>query len=270
MPFIDVNETPLYYEDYGPKDAPVMVFSHSLFFTSYMFHHQVAHFSKNYRVICYDHRGQGRSGRSFLENLDMDTLTDDAAALIEELGIKKCHFIGNSMGGFIALRLAARRPDLLSSCVVLGSSGEEEYKKAEFQPLVSQLQMHGAGGVVDTLMYIMFGDASLDDPVFEKERNYWYDYMKKLEPSIGDAAHQVIHRTSILEELEGVKLPVLAVAGEQDHAYSIKLSENIAKKVENGRCEVLGKAGHSISLEKAVEVNKLLERHFARMKAHQW
>ncbi|WP_347548568.1 alpha/beta hydrolase [Pseudalkalibacillus hwajinpoensis] len=270
MPFIDVNETPLYYEDYGPKDAPVLVFSHSLFFSSYMFHHQVEHFSKDYRVICYDHRGQGRSGKSYLENLSMDTLTDDAAALIEALGISKCHFIGNSMGGFIALRLAARRSDLLSSCVVLGSSGEAEYKQAEFQPLVSQLQNHGAEGVVDTLMYIMFGDASLEAVEFEKERNYWRTYMKKLETDIGDAAHQVIHRTSILEELSGVKMPVLAVAGEQDHAYTIQLSENIAKAVENGRCEVLGRAGHSVALEKPNEVNKLLERHFARMKAHKW
>ncbi len=269
MSFIEVNETPLYYEDYGPKDAPALVFSHSLFFNSDMFQHQVEYFSKDYRVICYDHRGQGRSGRSSLENLDMDTLTNDAAALIEELGIKKCHFIGNSMGGFIALRLAARRPDLLSSCVVLGSSAEAEYKREEFQPLVSQLQVNGGEDVIDTLMYIMFGDVSLATFEFEKERNYWRDYMKKLEPSIGDAAHQVIHRKSVLEELDGVKVPVLAVAGEQDHAYSIKLSENIAKQVENGRCEVVGKAGHSVALEKSAEVNKVLEKHFTRIKAHQ-
>jgi 3-oxoadipate enol-lactonase len=265
--FIEVNETPLYYEDYGPKDAPVLVFSHSLFFNSDMFQHQVEHFSKDYRVICYDHRGQGNSGRSSLENLDMDTLTNDAAALIEGLGIQKCHFIGNSMGGFIALRLAARRPDLLHSCVVLGSSGEAEYKKEEFQPLVTQLQKNGAEEVIDTLMYIMFGDSSLASLSFERERNYWRNYMKKLEPSIGDAAHQVIHRKSVLEELEDVKVPVLAIAGEQDHAYSIQLSENIAKKVENGRCEVVGKAGHSVALEKHEEVNKRLERHFVRMKS---
>ncbi len=269
MSFIEVNETPLYYEDYGPKDAPVLVFSHSLFFNSDMFQHQVAHFSKDYRVICYDHRGQGNSGRSSLENLDMDALTNDAIALIEGLGIEKCHFIGNSMGGFIALRVAARRPDLLHSCVVLGSSGEAEYKKEEFQPLVTQLQKNGAEEVVDTLMYIMFGDASLGSMEFERERNYWRDYMKKLEPSIGDAAHQVIHRNSVIEELEGVTVPVLAVAGEQDHAYTIKLSENIAKAVQNGRCEVVGRAGHSVALEKAAEVNKVLEKHFIRLKVRQ-
>ena len=64
------------------------------------------------------------------------------------------------------------------------------------------------------------------------------------------------------------KVPVLAVAGEQDHAYSIELSENIAKKAENGRCEVVGKAGHSVALEKDEEVNKVLEKHFTRIKAH--
>ncbi|MFT7009779.1 MAG: 3-oxoadipate enol-lactonase, partial [Colwellia sp.] len=40
------------------------------------------------------------------------------------------------MGGFIALRLAARRPDLLKGAIILGSSAELEYKLAEFSPLI--------------------------------------------------------------------------------------------------------------------------------------
>ena len=62
---------------------------------------------------------------------------EDAARLIEAMDAGPCHFVGNSQGGFIALRLAARRPDLLLSCTILGSSGEAEKRTQEFALLVN-------------------------------------------------------------------------------------------------------------------------------------
>ncbi|WP_238049409.1 alpha/beta hydrolase [Psychrobacter sp. Ps7] len=99
-----------------------------------MFAHQTEYFSKTIRIVSYDLRDQGQSSRSDLKSVDMDTHTDDAIALIEALNLAPCFFADNSMGGFIALRLASRRPDLLKGCIVLGSSGELEYKLSDFSP----------------------------------------------------------------------------------------------------------------------------------------
>ncbi|AGH42900.1 alpha/beta hydrolase [Paraglaciecola psychrophila 170] len=44
MPKIDVNGTTIFYQDQGPKDAPVLVLSHSLFFDQQMFEHQAKTF----------------------------------------------------------------------------------------------------------------------------------------------------------------------------------------------------------------------------------
>jgi 3-oxoadipate enol-lactonase len=265
MPIAPVNGTHIYYEDHGPQDAPAVVFSHSLFFTSRMFHHQVKHFRDTYRVICYDHRGQGQSAKAPLEQLDMDTLAEDALALLDHLGITRCHFVGNSMGGFIALRLAARHPERLLTCTVLGSSGEEEHRIADFQPVVDELQTSGGEPVINTLMYIMFGDTSLSEPSFEEERSYWREYMSRLDASIGDAAYQVVHRKGVLHELADCTVPVLAISGTEDHAYSTYLSENIVRTVKNGVLGIVPKAGHSVSLERPDDVNRLLERHFTSM-----
>ena len=109
MPSLDVNGTTLHYTDDGPRDAPALVLSHSLFFDHVMFDAQVEAFAGEYRVVRYDHRGQGASARAPREELDMDTLTADAAALIEALDLTTVTFLGNSLGGFVALRLAARR-----------------------------------------------------------------------------------------------------------------------------------------------------------------
>ncbi|MCX7171991.1 MAG: alpha/beta hydrolase [Proteobacteria bacterium] len=263
MPKIQVNGTELFYQDEGPRDAPAIVFSHSLFFNADMFHRQAAHFGKAYRVVRYDHRGQGRSAAATLAEQDMDTLADDAIALIESLALGKCHVVGNSLGGFVALRLAARRPDLIATCTVLGSSGEAEYKLAEFQPIVDSLQQSGGAPLIDTLMYVMFGDASRSDPGFAKELGYWRTYMAKLDASIGDSAYQVVHRQGILGELKGSRVPVLAIAGEEDHAYTVALSQHIADAVIHGRMEVVARAGHSVALESPVRVNALLDSHFS-------
>jgi 3-oxoadipate enol-lactonase len=197
----------------------------------------------------------------------MDTLAEDAAALIEALDLAPCHFVGNSMGGFIALRLAARRPDLLRSAVAMGSSAEEEYKKEDFGPLVAHMQQHGTTQVIDSLMYIMFGDSTMQDPEKERLRDEWRDYMLSLLSPIGDAAHGVVYRQGVLAELPSAEVPLLVIAGEEDHAYEVPLSENIAEAAPKARVVSVPRAGHSLALEQPDTVNEHLAEHFANVEA---
>lgn len=258
MPTIDVNGTSLYYEDQGPKDAPALVMSHSLFFDHRMFDHQAEALSDRFRIIRYDDRDQGKSARTDLSIVDMDTLTDDAIALIERLGVAPCFLAGNSMGGFIALRVAARRPDLLQGCIVLGSSAEEEYKFEDFQPLVEGVRANGTEPFIEQLMYIMFGDDYLADPAKTDERGIWRQRMLDLGSDIARSADGVIRRKEVLSELKNCNVPLLVVAGEQDHAYPPERSEKIAETAGNARLVVVPGAGHSVSMERYEEVNQHL------------
>ncbi len=235
-----------------------IVFSHSLFFDLTMFDRQAAFFGGTHRVVRYDHRGQGGSEAS--DTLDIDTLTQDAARLIEGLGAGPVHFVGNSLGGFVALRLAARRPELLRSVAVLGSSGEAEHRQAEFAPLVEAMRAQGTRPVIGTLMHIMFGDTFLADPSREAERAHWREKLSVLPNRIAEAAHAVVFRDAILGELAGCRLPVLAIAGEEDHAYGLAEAENIAA-ASGGRAVTVKRAGHSVALEEAEAVNALLAAH---------
>ncbi|MGP4050283.1 alpha/beta fold hydrolase [Streptomyces sp. 2A115] len=257
-----VNGTTLAYVDEGPREGTPIVFSHSLFFDHSMFDDHLARFThEGFRVIAYDHRNQGGSAPAARGELDMDTLTEDAAALIEHLGLGKCHFVGNSLGGFIALRLAARRPDLLLSVTTLGASAEEEHQLAQFAPLADHLTDHGAEQVVDTLMHIMFGDTSL--ATRSELCASWREFMARLGPTIGDSAYGVIHRSRIVEELAGCQVPVLAIAGSEDHAYPQPISGvNIAAATGGTEVTVEG-AGHSVAVEQTSVVAEHLARHFA-------
>ncbi|WP_205695485.1 alpha/beta fold hydrolase [Conexibacter sp. SYSU D00693] len=261
MPTIDVNGTTLAYDDRGPRDGVPVLLSHSLFFDRRMFTALAERLGEDLRVVAYDHRGQGESAPAPLEELSMDVLTEDAAALIRALGLAPAHVVGNSMGGFVALRLAARHPDLVRTVTALGSSAEEEHQLAAFAPLVEHLQAHGAADVVDTVLHIMFGDTTLAG---EPELcAHWREVIAGLPPAIGDAAHQVIHRERIVEELAGTTVPVLAVAGAEDHAYPQPISGRTIAQATGGREVTVAGAGHSVALEQPDEVAGHLARLFA-------
>src|ERR1700743_550848 len=92
----------------GRADAPTVFFGHGLLFSGWMFHSPLAALRDPSRCVSVDWRGQGESPAT-KDAYDMDTLTADAVALIESLGVAPVHYVGLSMGGFIGPRIAARR-----------------------------------------------------------------------------------------------------------------------------------------------------------------
>ena len=258
MAYLMVNDVRLHFERYPQPGKPVLVLSHSLFFDWRMFEPLIEQLHQDFEILVYDHRGQGLS--SCAGNLDMDTLTEDALALIDALELAPCYVAGNSMGGFVALRLAARYPQRLAGCIVMGSSADLERQLAEFEPLVEQLARDGAADQIDTLMFIMFGDDTLRSPSQAALCARWRARMRELGPGIGEAARGVIHRRSVLPELAGLRVPLLVLAGEQDHAYSVAQSQQIIEYSGQGDCQVVAGAGHSVALEQPGQVAEAIRR----------
>jgi len=265
MPTIDVNATTLHYRDDGPHDAPALVFSPSMFFDGRMFAAQAAAFSDRYRVIRYDLRGQGESARHPRELLDMDTQADDAAALIEALGLAPCTFVGNSMGGFIALRLAARRPDLVRSAVVMGTSADIEEQADAMDGLIVALAEHGMEPVLDGVLQFMMGDTTLTDPSRAEVLAEVRALLASRTPEYADAAWHIAHRKGILDELPNITVPLTVVAGTEDHTYPPPKSEQIVAAVPHARLVMMERTGHVHALENPEAVNAVLEEHLAAL-----
>ncbi|MEU7765037.1 alpha/beta hydrolase [Nocardia sp. NPDC049190] len=261
-----VNGTTLAYTQAGPREGrrrPV-VFSHPLFFNRTQWYELMARYAElGHPVYTYDHRGQGESARAVREDLSIATLTEDAAAFIEQYRLQGCHFVGASLGGFVALWLAALRPDLVSTVTAIGSSAEEEYKRADYEPLVDHLTAHGPTQVVDPILNIMFSDWTLENN--HSLTTTWRAVINCLDQSIGDASHGVITRPRIVEKLHNCAVPVLAIGGDDDHAYPGDISgENIANAVgRHGRHVRIEHAGHSAALEQCEAVARHLDEQFA-------
>lgn len=262
MPEIAVNGTRIYYEDTGPgSSGETIVFSHGLLWDTELFAPQIAHFRGRYRVIAYDHRGQGRSADDTVPSIDMETVYGDAVALIEALGTAPVHFAGLSMGGFVAMRLGARRPDLVRSLLLMETSADPE--PAENEPKYRKLNFvarwFGLGLVAGKVMPIMFGQDFLTDPARAAERDHWRRKLTGNRRSIWRAVNGVIDRKGVYDELARVTCPVLVVVGDQDVATVPAKAERIHAAIPQSRLVRIGRAGHSASIEQPAAVNAALD-----------
>ena len=116
MPHLTRDGVKLYYDDAG--GGPPMVFVHGWTCDRSHFAPQAAHFSPTHRCVSVDLRGQGESDKPE-QAYTIPGHADDIAWLCGELRLTKPIIVGHSMGGAIALALAAARPDLPRAIVML-------------------------------------------------------------------------------------------------------------------------------------------------------
>ncbi|WP_145479073.1 alpha/beta fold hydrolase [Stenotrophomonas rhizophila] len=98
----------LYYKDWGPKDGPVVTFSHGWPLNSDSWDAQMMFLAEHgYRVVAHDRRGHGRSSQPWDGN-DMDHYADDLATVINSLDLKDVTLVGFSTGGGEVARYIGR------------------------------------------------------------------------------------------------------------------------------------------------------------------
>jgi 3-oxoadipate enol-lactonase len=269
MPTLRVNGANLYYEERGAGPETI-VFAHGLLWSGRMFDDQVAALSGRYRCITYDFRGQGAS-EATAGGYDMETLADDAAALIEALDAAPCHFVGLSMGGFIGMRLAVHRPELLRSLVLMETSADPEPAEnaPRYRAMGAVVRIFGRLGmrmVMPRVMRIMFGRKFLEDPARAADRSLWRKRGLANDPAgITRALHGVIDRRPVYDEIVRITLPTLVMVGDQDVATVPAKAERIAARIPCARLIVIPGAGHTSSVEEPEFVNRALSVFLAEV-----
>lgn len=265
MPYLTCNQARLFYKESGAGNETIL-FSHGLLFDHRMWDAQMAHFQDTYRCIAYDHRGQGQS--EVVGSEDMDTLYHDASVLIEMLNNgRPVHFVGLSMGGFVGMRLAARKPHLLKTLTLLDSSADPEPNKFKYQILNTIFKLGGAPLVINKIIAILFGKSSLSDPSLKEIIRFWNSTIRAYPSTISKAVAGVIHRKGIANELHHVTLPTLIAVGEEDVATITFKSEKIHSAIKSSQLILIPKAGHSSCIEQPKFVNKII-RDFIALKCH--
>ncbi len=258
MPTIEINGCNYYYESHGNTANETILFSHGLLWSGKMFRKQVDFLKDRYHVITYDQRGQGQSSVTE-KGYEIDQLYLDAVGMIEALNLKKVHFAGLSMGGFIGMRLAARRPDLMHSLILMETSAELEPSTLKYSFLNTIVSLFGVKAVVSPVMKIMFGEKFLNDPARKEEKAFWISELLKNKKTITRAVRGIIRRKGMEEEIKKITCPVLVMVGTQDKATVPAKAEFIHKQIPQSKLAYVEGAGRSSSVEEPEQVNGIIK-----------
>ncbi|MBW2525565.1 MAG: alpha/beta fold hydrolase [Deltaproteobacteria bacterium] len=165
MPEITVDDgVRLHYAERGKGDETV-VLSHSYLVDHRHFEPQIEALSERYRVLAYDHRGHGQSDCP-RDGYSMERIYADGVAFLEAMDCGPVHWMGLSTGGFVGMRIAYRRPELLQSLVLMDTAAgaEPTLKHLKYRGMFFVLQRFGIEPVLGGAMSALFGKTFLRDP----------------------------------------------------------------------------------------------------------
>jgi pimeloyl-ACP methyl ester carboxylesterase len=250
MPNLEVNGARIYFEEHGIGPETI-IFAHSLLFNCRMFDDQVNALKDRYRCITYDFRGQGHSEVT-RDGYDIDSLYEDTVAIIEQLDCAPCHFLGFSMGGMVALRIAIRRPELLKSLILVDTSADPE--PSENLPKYNLLKLFvrwiGPWAVTGQIMPIMFGQKFLTDPARADLVEKWRgQFTQNDRIGVTRAVTAVITREAVYDQIDTIMTPSLIIVGEKDVGITPDKSERMHERIPNSKMVTIPDAGHMTPVE---------------------
>jgi non-heme chloroperoxidase len=233
--------TQIFYKDWGPKDAPAIMFHHGWPLTADDWDNQMMFFLQHgYRVIAHDRRGHGRSTQTFSGN-EMDTYAADVAELTDHLDLRGAVHIGHSTGGGEVARYVARaRPGRVAKAVLIGAVPPIMLKTAAnpgglpmevFDGFRSALVANRAQFFLDVPTGPFYGFNRPGAKVSEGLiRNWWRQGMMG-----GAKAHydciKAFSETDFTDDLKKIDVPVLIMHGEDDQIVPIADSAHLAIKL---------------------------------------
>ena len=242
---VPVRGTELYVEQRG--DGPPLLLVHGAGEDSSMLSAQADDLAAaGHRVITYDRRGTGRSGRDGWPGGGADQHADDAAALLAEIGTGPAVVVGVSSGGVVALALAVRHPGAVAHVVAweppaLGVVPGAEAINAEIMaPVDAHLAAHPgdhAGAQAILLTAIVGFPVSVDDPAFAAAR-------ANAEPMVRDEP-AITLRPFAAGELPG-DVPVTLAVGSNPNEVVAAAAEQLARRL--GREPVTVEGDHEVYL----------------------
>ncbi len=249
----NLNGIRVRFEDVGA--GPALLLLHAFPLSAAMWRPQVAALQERYRVIVPDLRGFGGSDAP-PGPYPMDTLADDAAALLAHLGVPRAVVVGLSMGGYIAFAFWRRHQDQVAALVLAdtraGADSEEGRATRETNARLAEEQ--GAGAIADKLIPNLVAAGA--SPALRAELRALISANSP--DGIAGALRGMAARPDSSADLAGIAVPLLAIVGEEDTLTPPAEAERIVAAVPRGTLVRIPGAGHLSNLEQPAAFNAAL------------
>lgn len=261
MPYIETPSATLFVTEAGSLDRPAILFSNSLGTTHRMWDAVIDELAPDFRCIRYDTRGHGASRCKSRDAFEIADLADDAMAVIDNLGLARVHFAGLSLGGMTGQALAVRYPERLASLTLMATTAHMPPAQG-WLDRATLVRREGTKAILEATLQRWFTPSflALNAPVIATISR---DFAAN-DPDGYAACCEAIARMDLRPLLPGISVQTLVIAGRQDPATPVSMSDFLCEQVPNARLAVLDPAAHLLAVEQPASVARLVADQVAR------
>ena len=150
--YVQAGPIRMHYLEFGDKDGPVVVFLHgsgpgNSAWANFRFNHE-AFAQAGFRVIMPDMIGFGYTDKPLdLGDYTLQLFCGTLMASLKELGVKTCSFVGNSLGGGVAIQIALDNPDFIDSLILMGPGCLEPQNDYWGMPGIAKMMAANKAGI---------------------------------------------------------------------------------------------------------------------------
>ena len=258
LPLAQVNGAAIRYRLEGPPGAPALVLCGSLGSDLRMWDRVMPALS-GFRVLRLDARGHGGSAAT-PGPYSVELLAADVRELMEQLGVRRPHLCGLSLGGMIATRLAAQVHDGVAS-LVLCNTAARMARPEVYEERIERVRAGGLAPLVDGILSVWFTAG------FRAERPevvaLGREMLLSCSPLGYAAACAAVRDHDARPWLDGIRAPTLVVAGAEDLATTPADGRFLAEHIPGARYLELP-AAHLSALEAGPALGEQLASFLAR------
>ncbi len=263
MPYFKSDGNKIFYEIKG-EGAPLL-FIHGWATTSRVWEGQIDYFSKNYKVICFDLAGFGKSVSS--KPITLDSLAKDLSRLINYLSLKKVILVGWSLGSLVSLRLALNSARLFKALVLVDATSkftnEPDYNAGLPEVLLERLYKRVGRDKEKSLRdfySLLFSEEEKKNKNFKDILAIFLYRIKNLDRDILLEGLHIFRNSDLRNNISNIKLPTLIIHGDSDQICPVNSASYIHSKISNSTIEIINEAGHTPFLTKTDRFNQILEK----------
>jgi 3-oxoadipate enol-lactonase len=254
MSLVDVDGTRLHCRVEGPEEAPAIVFLNSLGSDLRMWDPQVEALRSSFRIVRHDNRGHGASDAP-RSPYSIELLGGDVVSLLDTLEIERFHLCGVSMGGLVALWLAATHPERIERAV-FASTAIKIGSKDFWDERVRAVEAGGMEAIRETVIQ-RFLTSSFREVNPRMARKV--EATLESTPPHGYVASCLAVRDADLAGTVGsIRAPSLIIAGAEDVATPPSDAEKLHERIAGSELVVLDDASHLCNLEQPERFNHLV------------
>ncbi len=209
---------------------------------------------KGSRVIAVDLPGHGRSEQSGgLQQIG--SYAQVVSDWMRALKLPAACLIGHSMGGAVALTLAATRPDQVCGLGLVSTAARLTVNPTLLGDAANTTTFHRATSTLVRWSFSESAPARLVEMALAR--------MNEARPSVLFGDLQACDRFDACDMLDSIKCPTVVVCGSEDRMTPLRQSQYLAGTIARAYLETVEHAGHMVMLEQPAEVAQILRR-FAR------